>query len=158
LAYGPWPQTLLLLIPILIFGLGWLVWRVVDWYNDIYVVTDERIIDIEKTPFSTEDRREAQLIMIQDVHYLTPGFIAQNLNFGNVEIETAGRAGAFTFDSVPNPREVQKEIFKRLEKARQVARQTEEDKRQAEILEILARYHSAMGGTTGPPVTGRPTP
>lgn len=158
LAYGPWPQTLFLLIPILIFGLGWLVWRVVDWYNDIYVVTDERVIDIEKTPLSTEDRREAQLTMIQDVHYLTPGFIAQNLNFGNVEIETAGRAGAFTFDSVPNPREVQKEIFKRLEKARQVARQTEEDKRQAEILEILARYHGAMGGTTGPPVTGRPTP
>jgi len=158
LAGGPWPQALLLLIPMLIFGLGWLAWRVVDWYNDIYVVTDERIIDIEKTPFSTEDRREAQLTMIQDVHYLTPGFIAQNLNFGNVEIETAGRAGAFTFDSVPNPREVQKEIFNRLEKVRQAVRRTEEERRQAEILEILARYHSAVEGTAASPGPGKPTP
>jgi len=158
LIYGPWAQALLLLIPMLIFGLGWLGWRAVDWYNDIYVVTDERIIDIEKTPFSTEDRREAQLTMIQDVHYLTPGFIAQNLNFGNVEIETAGRAGAFTFDSVPNPREVQKEIFNRLEKVRQAVRRTEEERRQDEILEILARYHSAVEGTAGSPGPGKPTP
>ena len=82
---------------------AWIIWRVIDWRNDLYVITDDRVIDIEKVPFVREDRREAGLDKIQDVRYLQEGLVAIRLDFGNVRLETAGGIEAFTFDSVPHP-------------------------------------------------------
>jgi hypothetical protein len=113
-------STARLIIAMLFLGnLLYLGWRVIDWYNDVYILTDDRIVDIEKVPLVSEDRREARLAMIQDVNYVQPNLTARILGFGDVIIETAAKTGAFTFSSVPNPREVQKEIFARWEGTRQ---------------------------------------
>jgi len=124
----------------------WLLWRVIDWRNDLYVLTDDRVVDIEKVPFRYEHRREASLDRIQDVSYLQEGFLAKTLNFGNVRLETAGEIGAFTFDNVPRPKDVQVEIFRRLEQFRARAREEESRRRQEEFLELLARYHRGVSG------------
>jgi len=106
---NPWLNATFLLSEAAV--LVWLLWRVIDWRNDLYVLTDDRVVDIEKVPFRYEHRREASLDKIQDVSYLQEGFIAKALDFGNVRLETAGEIGAFTFDYVPHPKEVQVEIF-----------------------------------------------
>lgn len=93
---------------------GWIAWIAIDWHNDIYVLTDTHVIDIEKRPFTLEFRREANLGMIQNVSYEQPSFLAKLLDFGNTRLETAGTMGEFTFDSIPNPREVQTVIIQRL--------------------------------------------
>ncbi len=130
---------LLLGISLVIIGLR-IAWLVIDWRNDLYVVTNERVIDIEKVPFRYEHRREAGLDKIQDVRYLQPNIIARILDFGHVRLETAGEIGEFTFDSVPHPRQVQVEIFKRLERFRRRA----EQERANEFLKWLARYHRGI--------------
>ena len=122
----------------------WFIWRAIDWRNDLYVITDDRVIDIEKVPFLYEHRREAGLDKIQDVRYLREGFIATRLDFGDVRLETAGEIGEFTFDSVPHPREVQIEIFNRLEQFHRKAAREGRERRQAELLDLLARYHQGM--------------
>ena len=127
----------------------WLIWRTIDWRNDLYVVTDDRVIDIEKVPFVREHRREASLDKIQDVRYLQEGFIASRLDFGNVRLETAGGIGEFTFDSVPHPRRVQIEIFSRIEQSRRRAGVQGRERRQAEFLDLLARYHQGIGQGSG---------
>jgi len=126
-----------------------ITWLVIDWRNDLYVITDDRAIDIEKVPFIREERREAGLDKIQDVRYLQEGFIATRLDFGNVRLETAGEIGEFTFDSVPHPREVQIEIFNRLEQFHQEAGQRLKEARDYEILDLLGRYHQGVQGTGG---------
>jgi len=78
------------------------------------------------------------------VSYLQEGFLAKTLDFGNVRLETAGEIGAFTFDYVPHPKEVQVEIFRRLEQFRARAWQEEKRRRQEEFLELLARYHQGV--------------
>ncbi len=123
---------------------GWITWRVIDWRNDLYVITDDRAIDIEKVPFVREERREAGLDKIQDVRYLQEGFIALRLDFGNVRLETAGGIEAFTFDSVPHPRQVQIEIFKRIDQFRKEAGRRSKEIRQDEFLDLLARYHQGV--------------
>ena len=130
----------------LVVTLVWLIWRAVNWRNDLYIITDDRAIDIEKVPFLYEHRREAGLDKIQDVRYLREGLIATRLDFGNVRLETAGEIGAFTFDSVPHPRQVQNEIFKRLERFRRKAEQEGRKRRQAEFLDLLALYHQGIQG------------
>lgn len=127
----------------------WIIWRVIDWRNDLYVVTDDRAIDIEKVPFIREERREASLDKIQDVRYLQEGFIAIRLDFGNVRLETAGGIEAFTFDSVPHPRQVQTEIFKRIDQFHKEAGRRAKEARENEFLDLLARYHQGVQGNGG---------
>jgi hypothetical protein len=136
------PNAIVRLFTAVLFfaDLLYLGWQIVDWYNDVYIITDDRIVDIEKVPLISEDRREARLSMIQDVNYLQPNFIARTLGFGNVIVETAAKTGAFTFSSVPNPREVQREIFARWERTRQPQSGTSAQTAQ-EFVNWLDRYH-----------------
>lgn len=126
---------------------GWLLWSLADWKNDYYVLTSERVIDIERIPLIYENRRESSLGAIQDVSYVKPSFIAQWLNFGNVRLQTAAQGGMFTFDDVADPRRVQAQLVRRLEEYRRRAAETEASAREADALRWLARYHQA---TTGP--------
>jgi uncharacterized membrane protein YdbT with pleckstrin-like domain len=143
---------LLVLVPIpfvnwisigaLIFGLLYVAYQTVDWSNDVYIVTQDRIIDVEKVPLISEDRRETQLIMIQDVNYSQPNFITRLFNYGDVMVQTAGRAGVFTFDHVPKPREVQAEIVRRWEQARLAQRAPLGEESAQELVEFLDRYYA----------------
>ncbi|MBC7234698.1 MAG: PH domain-containing protein [Chloroflexi bacterium] len=135
----PYYPAILLFLTII--GLGWLWWQFNDWGNDLYIVTDERIIDIEKRPlFFSEQRREASLGMIQNVNLEIPNMLATALDYGNVLVQTAG-AGDFTFDGVPNPRGVQNEIFQRIEVFREAQRQREAARRRAELAEWFSVYN-----------------
>ncbi len=144
---GVTPWLAIPLAMVLVGGV-WNLWNVIDWQNDLYILTDDRIIDIEKVPLISEDRREARLQQVQDVHYVMPGFINRLLDFGDVEVETAGRGGGFTFKSVPHPREVQAEIFVRLERVRKAAGQADRQRQEGDVLTMLYKYHQA-GQTEG---------
>lgn len=134
---GPWLGLPLLFL----LGSGlWNLWNIMDYWNDIYIVTDDRIIDIEKVPLVYEDRREAPLRQIQDVHYVQPSLLHRLLDFGDVEVETAGRGGGFTFESVPHPAQVQAEIFRRLEAMRKRMAEEEEKRRKEEFKRLLEPY------------------
>lgn len=117
----PIPDILIKVIPGIVFLIlvGRIAWIAIDWHNDLYVLTDTHVLDIEKRPFTSEFRREANLGMIQNVSYEQPTFIAKLLDFGNTRLETAGRMGEFTFDNVPRPRHVQEVIIQRLADFRQ---------------------------------------
>jgi uncharacterized membrane protein YdbT with pleckstrin-like domain len=142
-----WPQILLG------YGLGmvvlfpWWLWIFDDWQNDIYQVTATRIIDVERLPlFFREERREASLGMIQNINLEIPGILGQLLNYGSVNIETAG-AGAFTFDYVADPRAVQSEIFRRVEAFRSQQRQAEAGRRRTELLDWFSVYDQVRNST-----------
>jgi uncharacterized membrane protein YdbT with pleckstrin-like domain len=139
-----------LVLPLFIFIVGsiWNLWNVIDWQNDLYILTDDRIIDLEKVPLISEDRREARLAQIQDVHYVMPHIINRLLDFGDVEIETAGRGGGFTFSSVPHPSQVQAEIFDRVDRMRRACGATERQQQDGDILYWLGKYRQA----SSPPV------
>ena len=92
----------------------WFVWQYQDWHNDEYLVTPDRLIDIERIPFVFEDKKEASLSQVQDVRYEIPSLGARILGWGNVYIETAGQARNFDFLYVPHPRAVQEEVMRRV--------------------------------------------
>lgn len=126
--------TYALLIPLI---LAWAAWRYIDWWNDLYVLSENRIIDIEKTPLQKEERREANFGVIQDVRYAKPNPVAQLLDFGHVIVETAGETGAFTFNWVPQPRQVQNEVFERVQQFRERRVQEQREQRLSEVRQAL---------------------
>jgi hypothetical protein len=117
-------------------------------------------VDIERRPlFVSEERREASLGVIQNVNLEIPGFLAAAFDYGDVVIQTAG-AGNFTFNKVPNPHDVQNEIFRRIEAFREAQRQRERRRRQAELAEWFSVYddlHDAERPQPGPGTKGDET-
>jgi hypothetical protein len=104
----------ILMLALMLLGIGVMSYVFTNWWNDIYVLTADRIIDIEKIPIIKEDSRQAFLEQIQDVRFVKPNFVWNYLNVGNVIIQTAGRAeSAFTFEAVPNPLWVQEQVMAR---------------------------------------------
>jgi hypothetical protein len=115
--------SLLLLIIFLIFVVGlWWVYQYVDWANDLYIITEDQIIDIYKKPLGTEQRRTAQIKNILSVEFERIGFIGLIFNFGTVYIRVGEEE--FTFDNVFNPSLVQREIFQRLSEKTRKERQS----------------------------------
>ncbi len=108
------------LLPALAIGyaidLLWLIWRVEDWRNDMFQLTDRLIVDIDRRPFGFgESRKQALLSNIQNVNAYTPGLIHTIFNYGNVDIETAGAESNLVFENVPYPSVIQSDIFAQLE-------------------------------------------
>jgi len=90
-------------------------WRYIEWWNNIYVITEDRIIQIERIPYIYEGRREAYLERIRDLQYAIPSLLYRILGLGNVFIETTDRAVNFLFEQVPNPAQIMEEIISHLE-------------------------------------------
>lgn len=131
----PW----LVAAALLLAGLGWGGYEVVDWANDLYMVTPDQIIALHRTPLGREDRRAASLGNILSLEYDRPGLVARLLNFGNVII-TVGNV-SFVFDRVHDPVGVQEDIYRRMEAHRTRRDLKDRQSRGEEIAEWLDAYH-----------------
>lgn len=114
--------TVRLWIPLFVFAficLIWLLYQYADYYNDVYILMDDRIIDVEATPLLIfRNKRESPLERIQSINLKQDGIVPNILNYGDVIIRTAATDEGFTFSFVGNPRGVQAEIFRRLDAVR----------------------------------------
>ena len=139
--FGRLSLLLALLVPLLPAA-AWLWWEVTDYWNDIYVVTDDRIIDIEKRPLSlSAQRRESPLDRVQTVNAEQKGLWANLLSYGNVVIHTAAADTGFTFEMVGAPRLVQKVIFQKLDAYRRRQEERTLVERQRALIEGIEVYH-----------------
>jgi len=104
--------------PLLILFLGVLypsVWLLmlnnfVDYYLDVWIVTNERIIDSEQRQLFSRVIAEHKISKIQDVATEVHGILPTFLNYGDVFIQTAAETKRFIFKQVPNPMEVKRTI------------------------------------------------
>jgi CRP-like cAMP-binding protein/membrane protein YdbS with pleckstrin-like domain len=125
---------------------GFLAWyNYEDWRNDIYQLTDERVLDIERSPFRLKERLvETTLERIQNVSYSKPNLIANLLNFGDLTIETAGGQGQLVFKKVSNPQWATQEIFRRRNAYRDRQQMEQARRNQADLLDWFIEYHRLL--------------
>jgi uncharacterized membrane protein YdbT with pleckstrin-like domain len=81
-----------------------------SYYLDVWIITTERIIDIEQHGLFHRAVSEIAVERVQNVTVETPGFLATMLGFGNVKIQTAGE-GEFTISSVTECERAQRLIL-----------------------------------------------
>ena len=112
-----------------------------DWANDVFQLTNDTVIDIDRGPFGlTETRKTAQISNVQNVRTVMPNFVAAIFNFGDVVIDTAGASAEITFEDVANPTRVQTEIFERRESLVRSNRNRDASGRREEIGLMLEEY------------------
>lgn len=85
---------------------GFILTKFIFWFFNIFIVTNERIVDIDFVNLLHKDIAETQLERVQDISYKTSGILATMFNLGDVAIQTAGEMPNFVFERVPKPSEV----------------------------------------------------
>ena len=86
--------------------LAFILEKFLGWYFNVYIVTDERIVDIDFEGLIYRNLSVSQLNNIQDVTFKQSGSAATLFNFGDVYIQTAAEQREFDFKRVPQPSRV----------------------------------------------------
>ena len=82
-----------------------------DYYLDINIVTNDRILDINQKGLFGRSVAELDLTRVQDVHSEIKGIIPTLLNYGTVEVQTAANEENFHFEQIPDPHRVRQRIL-----------------------------------------------
>jgi hypothetical protein len=125
----------LLMIPVIF----WWIYQLMDWRNDIFRVTGDQILDIDRKPFGTEERRAAPLDNILGTRYERLGFIGYILNFGTVYIDVG--SAQFAFEDVLDPAAVQSDIDRRRLARISAKKDTERTTERNRMADWMAAYH-----------------
>jgi len=143
LAFGTPPFWLLavLILGIVIDSMMW-IYEYLDWSNDIYQVTSEQIIDINRKPFGTEDRKAAPLENILSSEYKRRGIPGMLFNFGTVYIMVGG--AQFNFEDVADPPTVQQDVVRRQQARLHKKHEAETAGERERLADWLAMYHRTV--------------
>jgi uncharacterized membrane protein YdbT with pleckstrin-like domain len=104
-------------------GYGLFIWlflffSFIDYYLDIWIITDERIIDVRQEGFFSRTVSELNLFQVQDVTSELEGLFQFIFKFGDVHVQTAAEVERFVFSQVPNPEEIRDIIIKLTEQSK----------------------------------------
>ena len=80
---------------------SFLVW--IDYYFDVWIITSERIVNIEQKGLFVRHVSELRFSRVQDVTCTVEGIIPTVLNFGDVYVQTAAEEERFVFRQVGDP-------------------------------------------------------
>ncbi len=143
------PDTMTVTIPVLMLPIFfWLWYEYTDWKNDVFKVTPDEIIDIDRKPFGKEERRAAQVENILSTSYKRDGLIPIIFNYGTVNISVGGNQLAF--EDVMDPASVQADINRR--RSARIAKKNEDAGKEdrERFATWLAAYHQNVGEFTAP--------
>lgn len=91
---------------------GFALAKFLGWYFNIFILTDERMIDVDFLNLFSRVISEAKLDKIQDVNSVMSGVWQTFFNYGSVFVQTASEVAEFVFENIPYPDAVVKIINK----------------------------------------------
>lgn len=101
--------TIIMLLSLSVYLLFiWLLFffSIIDYFLDIWIITDKRIIDIQQNGFFSRAISEQMVAKIQDISSDTHGFLPTVWKYGNLTVQTAAQTNKFYFEEISNPEEV----------------------------------------------------
>jgi len=98
------------------------VWLLISWmalfnvwtnyYLDVWTITSKRLIIADQRGFFSRNTASFRLERLQDIIVSVNGIIPTLLDFGELEIQTAGEERNFKATSLPSPGKLKGEILK----------------------------------------------
>lgn len=83
---------------------AYFVWY--GWVHDVWIITNQRLIDGQKRDWFHEEVSTADLQHVQDIALDRHGFLATILKFGDLRVQTAAEIADFILRKIPRPQEV----------------------------------------------------
>jgi len=97
-----------------LFVFGFTFYKFIFWYFNVYLLTNERIVDFDFRGILHKETSYANLSQIQDVSPKVIGFFGTFFHFGNIYVQTAAAKPEFEFHHVARPDNVAKEILEQV--------------------------------------------
>lgn len=94
-----------------LFVFGATFYKFIFWYFNVYLLTNERIVDFDFRGILHKETAYANLNQIQDVSPKVIGFFGTFFHFGDVFIQTAAAKNEFEFHAVERPDDVARAIL-----------------------------------------------
>ncbi len=98
-------QTAILLLWYLII-VGYSLESFLTWFYNVYIITDERIIDIDFLSLIYRNVSAAKIDKVEDITAITSGVTQSIFDYGTIHIQTAAEKTEFEFEDVPHPTRV----------------------------------------------------
>ena len=86
--------------------LGYIFVQFISWFFNITLITNQRVVDIDFSQLVFESVAATKLPQLEDVSYHQVGVLASVFDYGDVTVQTAGKASNFLFAQVPHPEKV----------------------------------------------------
>lgn len=103
---------IILLVAVIFLHQLWLIsfFYLADFYLDIWILTDKRLVSVEQKGMFSRTVIEFDLGNIQDISIDVHGVLPTLLHYGNIRIHTASENQEFSFKDVGNPNAVKNAI------------------------------------------------
>lgn len=98
---------------------GFIVERTLMWLFNSFIITDERMVDIDFTSLIYKKIDYAQLDKIQEVSVQTGGLLNSVVDIGSVFVQTAAEVPEFVFNNIAHPTRVAKLLDELVEEEQQ---------------------------------------
>lgn len=95
---------------------GFAFYKFIFWYFNVYLLTNERVVDFDFKGILHKETAYANLNQIQDVTPKVVGFFGTFFHFGSVFLQTAASKPEFEFHHVERPDEVAQVILEQVRK------------------------------------------
>lgn len=99
----------------ILWSIFFVMWT--NYYLDVWVITNHRVVDIEQFSLFSRDVSEFRLDRIQDITIEVKGLIPTILNFGNLHVQTAGMMRELMIRDVHDPYSTKNRIIKEHDRA-----------------------------------------
>lgn len=132
---------------------GWIAWLVIDWGNDYYIVTNQRVVWLEKVVGIYDSRQESALSTVLSVG-VEANPLGRVLDYGNVIVRTF--VGRIPFSHVDHPYQAAHMIEEYWMRTRAAAVATEKEAMKNEIRKKLGMPLPPKPKTDSAPSTPPP--
>ena len=96
-----------------------------DYYLDVWVVTNKRVIDVDQHGLFNRKVSDTRLDLIQDITVDIPGIFATFIGYGDILMQTAGKDQEFILKEVAKPNKLKEVILKEIDVTHERARITQ---------------------------------
>jgi uncharacterized membrane protein YdbT with pleckstrin-like domain len=96
-----------LIVPIFVFLYWFYHW--VGWYYSVYIVTNQRLIDIHQKGFFDRKVNEVGFNKVQSINYHIKGLQAALLKYGDITVQTF--TGDWVLHTIHHPEEIHSQMM-----------------------------------------------
>lgn len=100
----------------LVFILSFIWINILNWYFNVGIITNKRVIDIDFHGILYKEVTVARLDRIEDLTVKSGGYFQSFFDYGTIFVQTAGTEANVEFENIPYPSLVVQQINKLLSK------------------------------------------
>jgi len=90
-----------------LFTFGFVFERFINWFFNINIITNKRIVDMDFDHLLHRNITDAPLRNVEDITYTISGALQTTFNFGSVTIQTAAEQRELEFENIADPAKIQ---------------------------------------------------